>query len=393
MACIWPSAFHLTGSMKRRGAKHEPVQRARRVTTTKGMANIFDATAAYERWMSSRIPIVAPDLRLKHRKMAEGAFAFFRATFYRWATIWPGACPELAKTTRVLSVGDLHVENYGTWRDVEGRLVWGINDFDEAFPMPYANDLLRLATSALLAIRERALSLSPNAACAAILLGYSSAISSGERQPFVLEESHPTLRGIAMGEERDPDRFWGKLTSLRTIRAPVRVRNLLRKELSNLDKPIRFVHRIAGMGSLGRQRFAMLATLGGSLVSREAKAALPSAQSWAAGASSSRYHKAILKGLIQIPDPSLKIESGWVIRRLSPHCSRIELADLPNRRDERKLLHAMGHEIANFHLGTSSAASAIRKDLMRRGEDWLHVHAAKMADVTLGDWNAWRRER
>jgi uncharacterized protein (DUF2252 family) len=45
---------------------------------------------------------------------------------------WPEVCPDLAKAPKVLAVGDLHVENFGTWRDVEGRLVWGINDFDEA---------------------------------------------------------------------------------------------------------------------------------------------------------------------------------------------------------------------------------------------------------------------
>ncbi|MGL1576695.1 DUF2252 family protein, partial [Vibrio parahaemolyticus] len=72
-------------------------------------------------------------------------------TFWRWVEVMPGVCPDLVTAPRVLAVGDLHVENYGTWRDAEGRLVWGINDFDEAFEMPYALDLLRLATSALLA--------------------------------------------------------------------------------------------------------------------------------------------------------------------------------------------------------------------------------------------------
>src|SRR5260370_32652719 len=47
----------------------------------------------------------------------------------------------------VLAVGDLHVENFGTWRDAEGRLTWGVNDFDEAYPLPYTIDLARLATS------------------------------------------------------------------------------------------------------------------------------------------------------------------------------------------------------------------------------------------------------
>ena len=38
-----------------------------------------------------------------------------------------------------LSVGDLHVENFGTWRDSEGRLIWGINDFDEALRVKTLN--------------------------------------------------------------------------------------------------------------------------------------------------------------------------------------------------------------------------------------------------------------
>ena len=50
---------------------------------------------------------------------------------------FPEKCPELTSATKVLSVGDLHFENFGTWRDKEGRLAWGINDFDEAFELSY----------------------------------------------------------------------------------------------------------------------------------------------------------------------------------------------------------------------------------------------------------------
>ena len=80
--------------------------------------------------------------------MAQDALSFLCATFYRWAQLFPALCAKLARAPKVLGIGDLHVENYGTWRDAEGRLVWGINDFDEACPLPYTNDLVRLATSA-----------------------------------------------------------------------------------------------------------------------------------------------------------------------------------------------------------------------------------------------------
>src|SRR5260370_8184718 len=80
--------------------------------------------------------------------MAADPLSFLRATFYRWAEQAPQALPELAEGVRVLAAGDLHVENYGTWRDAEGRLVWGVNDFDEAYRMPFTFDLFPLATSA-----------------------------------------------------------------------------------------------------------------------------------------------------------------------------------------------------------------------------------------------------
>jgi hypothetical protein len=43
--------------------------------------------------------------------------------------------PENAGAPVVTGVGDLHVENFGTWRDADARLVWGVNDFDEAAVM------------------------------------------------------------------------------------------------------------------------------------------------------------------------------------------------------------------------------------------------------------------
>src|SRR6266849_4235763 len=74
--------------------------------------------------------------------MASSEFAFLRATFYRWARLFTKHCGEVCDGPKVLGVGDLHIENFGTWRDAEGRLSWGVNDFDEACLLPYTNDLV-----------------------------------------------------------------------------------------------------------------------------------------------------------------------------------------------------------------------------------------------------------
>ena len=75
--------------------------------------------------MRKRTDVSDKLLEKKHRKMADGAFPFLRATFYRWVELWPVICPQLAKRVGdvLLAVGDLHVENFGTWLDSRERLV------------------------------------------------------------------------------------------------------------------------------------------------------------------------------------------------------------------------------------------------------------------------------
>jgi hypothetical protein len=120
----------------------------------------------------------------------------------------------------VLAVGDLHVDSFRTWRDIAGRLVWGVDDFDEAFYLPYTHDLLRLAVSARLAISEKGLALSGREACDAILEGYREGLSSGGKA-FVLEEQHHWLRTIALARLDDPRPFWRKLLANPLLRKPV----------------------------------------------------------------------------------------------------------------------------------------------------------------------------
>src|SRR6266545_1095817 len=157
---------------------------------------IVEATARYEAWLAERIPLVKADLALKHHAMSAGTFPFLRATFYRWAARWRALVSDVAAAPTVLAVGDLHVENFGTWRDAEGRLIWGVNDFDEACELPYTHDLVRLATSALLAAGDGQFSLSNRTMCDAILEGYGECLASGGR-PIVLAERHTWLRDTA----------------------------------------------------------------------------------------------------------------------------------------------------------------------------------------------------
>src|SRR3984893_5935184 len=100
--------------------------------------NIRQATRSYEQWLRGCTRVIESELRSKHEQMKEYLFLFFRGTFYRWAQVWPEQCRDLSRTPKILAVGDLHVGSFGTWRDLEGRLCWGVDDFDESFPLSYA---------------------------------------------------------------------------------------------------------------------------------------------------------------------------------------------------------------------------------------------------------------
>jgi hypothetical protein len=352
-------------------------------------APVTAATEAYERWLGKRLDIVEADLKLKNKLMQDSVFVFLRGTFYRWAALWQEAVPGLAKAPRVLAVGDLHVENFGSWRDTEGRLIWGVNDFDEVARMPYAVDLVRLVTSAIFAKRENGLTIDDGASAAAVLEGYSASLDSGGK-PFVLEESHPDLRAMAMGAERDPVKFWGKLVSLASAVPPKRVQRLLNGWLPEGAAEALFYSRIAGVGSLGRPRYVGIAQCNGGLAAREAKAWLPSAWGWAAGRPKDHVLAVrLLKRAVGQRDPFYVVKDGWVVRRLGPHCGRIELAQFPKHRDEKAILKAMGAETANLHLATTGAREEVLRDLGKRKSDWLHDASQAMATATERDWKAY----
>jgi hypothetical protein len=358
--------------------------------------NIVKATKKFEEWLGLHIRIVGRDLRFKHEQMAAALFPFFRATFYRWVQVWPELCAELDRVPHILSVGDLHVENFGTWRDTDGRLVWGINDFDEACVYPYTMDLVRLATSALLATRDNRLAMKPKDSATAILAGYELGMEEGGR-PFVLGENHEWLRVIAESKLRDPVVFWQRMDRLPSVKGeiPESAREAIEHLLPERGIPYRLARRVAGLGSLGRTRLVAIAEWKGGRVAREAKALLPSALQWLnpKRASSEILYAAILRRAVRCPDPYVQMRGHWIVRRLSPHCSRIELEALGNSRGELRLLEAMGKETANIHVGTEEKRRAILKDLRGRKGNWLAEAAQAMADVMEKDWRVWKERR
>jgi hypothetical protein len=152
------------------------------------------------------------------------------------------------------------------------------------------------------------------------------------------------------------------------------------------------VHRVAGLGSLGRERYVALAEWRGGSVAREAKALAPSASVWAQSgknASAPILYQEALDTAVRCRDPFVRLQKRWIVRRLAPDCSRIELSALPAERDEVRLLHAMGWETANVHLGTLKPR-VLAADLKKRPRGWLYRAAREMELAMKKEFEEWR---
>lgn len=159
--------------------------------------------------------LVAADptaFRRKFRAMAADPFAFYRGTaclFYadardredRWAD---------ERTGRVWIQGDLHAENFGTYMDGEGRLVFDVNDFDEAYLGHFTWDLQRLAASVA-------------------LLGWTKALPDDDIRALIGTYLRAYLDQVEYFVDSDRDHEWS--LHLGTATGPVRAA-LLRAQLS-----------------------------------------------------------------------------------------------------------------------------------------------------------------
>jgi hypothetical protein len=347
--------------------------------------DIFQTTTRYETWLAQTVPVIADHLTIKHNLMKESAFAFFRGTYYHWteelsALQLSGVeCP---------SVGDLHIENFGTWRDAEGRLVWGVNDYDEAAMLPWQNDVLRLLTSALLALDADCLELKPGEIVESILAGYRKGLMRGPRI-YTLAERNDWLRELVKKQTKNPDSFFEKLTDQPGANPPEEVKALLTASLPPDAQHPLFVLREAGMGSLGKARYAAIATWNGGLIAREARAVCPPAQN-AFGKAIPALGEEILAKRKSSPDPFRRLEGSWLIRRLAPDCAKVEMELLERQADQAKLLAAMGRETASVH-HSGGNTEKILEELNAANDRWFRETAGNLADAVRSAFKSFRK--
>ena len=142
-------------------------------------------------------------VRRKYRKMAAEPFAFYRGSaplFYADVVETEDPWAD-ARTGRVWIQGDLHAENFGTYMDGEGHLVFDVNDFDEAYLGHFTWDLQRLAASVA-------------------LMGWTKAVSDDDIRSLVGTTLRAYLDQVEHFVHNDRDHEWS--LRLGTATGPVR---------------------------------------------------------------------------------------------------------------------------------------------------------------------------
>ncbi len=219
-------------------------------------------------------------LRLKYDKMRTNAFIFLRGTCHLFFEDWPQKS-VLNETPRVWICGDLHLENFGSYKGDNRLVYFDMNDFDEAALAPCTWDVARLMISTLvgaesLGFKEStALSL-----CESYLASYVKALATG-RARYVEQE---TARGLVKDllvrlSTRTRKDFLNERTKVVAGRRQFRtdhprllaagalerdhVKALLKLWAAQQVEPAFYklhdiVRRVAGTGSLGVERFILL---------------------------------------------------------------------------------------------------------------------------------------
>jgi Uncharacterized protein conserved in bacteria (DUF2252) len=340
----------------------------------------------YEHWCDRALPHDAAARAQKHLRMAASPFAFLRASYPVWLERF-AADPAHAAPEVPLAVGDLHVENFGTWLAADGE-VFGVNDYDETGPAPFTNDLVRLAVSAVLAVREGHLHLSAADIARHLWTGYR-ACTAGAAGLVLGDGAGADAAAVArMWSAARPgaDRFWHGIDALPEVDAagPAPAAGFSLRTTRR---------RIAGLGSRDHARVVLDGELHGVRAAFERKPLAPAAAAFTAGAGpvadGAAYASLLDRQEARTPGlrPQIAVDGPVVVRRLDPDRGRIEIADLPHRRDEHALLRTMGWCTAALHR-LSADADGFAGTFPAEA---LNAAARRMVATVVADHDRFRR--
>lgn len=371
----------------------------------------------------------AARLPLKYAAMRESAFRFFRGTCHLFYEDLPRKS-DFNKAPLTWITGDLHLENFGSFKGDDGQVYFDLNDFDEAVLAPCAWEIARTVTSIYLAAAEIGLTEKQARALAKHFVEAYRAALQGGKAAWIVQAtaSGPIGQLLAAVSERDRVAFLDRRTKVVGKRRQLLIdgKHLLKAtpaERAEVDKTIRkfaskqsdpqwfepldVAIRIAGTGSLGVNRYVILVRGKGSPDKNhllDLKEALPSSlqrrlkvpqPDWPDPA-----HRVVeIQQRMQAVSPAhlTSIRMGkrpYVLKELQPIEDRLDLAGLDKPEAFKQALTGMAQTAAWAQLRSSGRqGSAIADELIHFGasKGWtkpLLEYAEHYSRNVKADWEA-----
>ena len=371
-------------------------------------------------------------LALKYQAIATGPFRFLRGTCHLFYDDWP-ARSALSAAPRAWVSGDLHLENFGSYKGDDRIIYFDINDFDEAALAPCTFELARFVTSVLLAAQD--LGVGRHAAAdlsRGFLDAYGEALARGKARRVerlvadglvreLLDELLRRTRKELL--EKRTERRGGRRRlrlgkrALPATKEQVRaVTRLLRGYARKAKQPgfyrvLDVARRVAGTGSLGVQRFSILVEGKGSPDDNyllDLKEARPSALAPNAPARQPRWKNeaervVTIQDRMQVVAPAMLDwvalgGRGYILRELQPTEDRLDYEHNKGRVGQlSSVMRTMGQVAAWSQLRSAGRqGSAIADELIafagRSGwrSDVLAYATAYARHVTA-DWGVFRK--
>jgi uncharacterized protein (DUF2252 family) len=373
-----------------------------------------------------------PDrLAMKYASLRKDAFTFLRGTCHLFYQRLPRE-RIFREAPLAWICGDLHLENFGSYKGDNRLVYFDVNDFDEAALAPCSWDLVRFATSLLVATHEQSqIPLLGRTLAQAFLDAYATALADGKARWIERETADGPVRELLDGLRLRTRR---ELLDSRTdvVRRTRRIRVDGRKALAVSDKQrgkvqsfmTRFAanqpdpdffqvldvaRRIAGTGSLGVERYAILVKGKGSPDGNyllDLKQACPSSllsrlrtpqPSWSCDAERvvtvQHHSQAVPMAFLNAVSIGRK---SFVLRALQPSEDRVAISfRRASLRSTERLVRCMGHLVAWGHLrssGRSGAAIADEFIAFGREQKWQRKLLSQAESCTaqlLEDWRTY----
>lgn len=371
-------------------------------------------------------------LHRKYQSMAADAFAFLRGSCHLFYEDWPQESP-LNDAPLAWICGDLHLENLGAFKGDNRQVYFDLNDFDEAVLAPATWDLVRLLTS--LWVAAPGLEFSPadtGSFGPPVLAAYSQALRSGKARWVERETATGIIQELLEGlRDRTRPQFLDRYTQRQhsqrrfdddgkhrfalTGAQVERLRDFMEHFAAQQPHPAFFqcldvAGRIAGLGSLGLERYVFLVEGKGSpdhhylldLKQVQASALQPYLH-WPQPAWPTPAERVVaIQERVQAIAPAFLHAvtldgKAFVLKALQPQDDRLELQSCRGHRQRfTTLLVTLGQLVAWAHLRSAGRqGSAIADEWIAFGarQDWhapLLDYAQSYSQQVQEDWTIFR---